>query len=161
TLCAGAGQPGPPAKPALQPREGFIAAPGGRVWYRIVGSGPGTPLLLLHGGPGASSLYLKPMEALGTDRPVIFYDQLGGGKSDRPTDRALWKLPRFVDELEAVRTALGLREVHLYGSSFGTLIIAEYLQRKPQGVRSVIFGSPAFSIPRWIADSKVLLATLP
>ena len=80
----------------LSPREGFIQVPGGRVWYRIVGSGPRTPLLVLHGGPGASSYYLKPLAALAADRPVIFYDQLGGGRSDRPADSTLWRTERFV-----------------------------------------------------------------
>ena len=51
--------------------EGFVEVTGGQVWYRIVGSGARTPLLVLHGGPGASSIYLKPLEALADDRPVI------------------------------------------------------------------------------------------
>jgi len=50
---------------------------GHKVWTKTVGDGPGLPLLLLHGGPGAGHDYLEPLEALGSDRPVIFYDQLG------------------------------------------------------------------------------------
>src|SRR5262245_2837230 len=52
---------------ALAPGEGFVDVSGGRVWYQVVGSGPATPLLLLHGGPGVSSIYLKPLEALADD----------------------------------------------------------------------------------------------
>ena len=70
----------------LKPGTGFIQVPGGRVWYRVVGTGHRTPLLVLHGGPGGSSYYLKPIAALGNDRPVIFYDQLGGEHSDKPMD---------------------------------------------------------------------------
>jgi pimeloyl-ACP methyl ester carboxylesterase len=68
-----------PDRPA--PHEGFANVPGGRVWYRVVGTGPGTPLLLLHGGPGMPSYYLSSLAVLGKDRPVIFYDQLGAGRS--------------------------------------------------------------------------------
>jgi hypothetical protein len=68
-------------------KEGFLEVPGGKVWYEIVGIGKrGTPLLLLHGGPGFTSDYLRPLEALADERPVIFYDQLGGGRSERPDD---------------------------------------------------------------------------
>src|SRR5262245_3865959 len=66
--------------------EGFINVDGGKVWYRVAGYGNKTPILVLHGGPGAPSYYLKPLIALGTDRKVIFYDQLGCGKSDHSVD---------------------------------------------------------------------------
>src|SRR5437773_2264059 len=106
----------------ISQREGFINVEGGRVWYRVVGDGPKTPLLLVHGGPGVNSLYLKPMAGLAVDRPVIFYDMLGGGKSDRPADTTLWRMDRFVDELSKLREALGLSEIHLYGHSFGATL---------------------------------------
>ena len=54
-------------------REGFVAVTGGRVWYRIAGEGTGIPLLLMHGGPGVPHDYLEPLEALGDERPVVFY----------------------------------------------------------------------------------------
>src|SRR6476619_5420521 len=73
--------------------EGFVKVQGGNVWYKIVGADKKkTPLLLLHGGPGHPSYYLSPLEELSADRPVIFYDQLGCGRSDRPNDTSLWKL---------------------------------------------------------------------
>src|SRR6185295_11111472 len=130
----------------LSPGEGRIEVPGGRIWYRIVGSGTKTPLLVLHGGPGMSSAYLSPLAALADERPVIFYDQLGAGRSDRPTDSTLWTVDRFVQEIPRIRQALGLREVHLYGHSWGTILAVEYLLTQPQGVRSVILSSPAISI---------------
>jgi proline iminopeptidase len=145
----------------LQPGEGYVEVPGGKVWYRIVGSGTATPLLLLHGGPGAPSYYLKPLAALADERPVILYDQLGAGHSDPITDPALLTVDRFVAELAAVRAALGLDEVHLLGHSWGTMLATDYLLTRPAGVRSVIFASPALSIPRWIADADTLLMTMP
>jgi proline iminopeptidase len=59
--------------------NGYAPVPGGRVWWRKVGSGPKTPILLLHGGAGAAHNYLLPLAALAKDRTVIFYDQLGCG----------------------------------------------------------------------------------
>ena len=145
----------------LKPGTGYIDVPGGKVWYQVVGAGHRTPLLVLHGGPGGSSYYLKPLGALGDDRPVIFYDQLGGGRSDKPSDTTLWKMERFVDEVTAVRNALGLRRVHILGHSFGTLILADYLKTKPKGVRSAIFASPVLDVPGYIEDVKGLLQQMP
>lgn len=145
----------------LKPGSGYIDVPGGKIWYSVVGTGHRTPLLVLHGGPGGSSYYLKPLAALGADRPVIFYDQLGGGRSDRPADTTLWRMERFVQEVAAVREALGLRRVHLLGHSFGTLILADYLRTKPKGVRSVIFASPVLDMPGYVEDMKGLLRQMP
>ena len=146
----------------LPSQEGFVNVPGGRVWYRRIGNGPGTPLLALHGGPGGVSCRFEVLAPLATDRPVIFYDQLGSGRSEHPTDTSLWNVPRFVAEVEAVRQALGLERVHLLGHSWGGALAAEYLAAtKPAGVVSVIFSSPLIDTPRWIADADSLRAELP
>lgn len=147
--------------PSLVPGEGFVEVTGGKVWYKIVGSGTHTPLLVLHGGPGGLSLYLKPLEALADDRPVIFYDQLGCGNSPARSDTTLWTIERFVGEIAQVREALGLKEVHLYGHSWGTMLAVDYMLTKPSGVRSLVLASPALSVPRWIHDADGLLGALP
>jgi proline-specific peptidase len=141
--------------------EGYINVPGGRVWYRDVGGGDGIPLLCLHGGPGSGHSCLEPLEALAAHRRVIFYDQLGCGKSERPDNPALWTLARFVEELAQVRAALGLDRLHLFGSSWGGMLAMQYvLDRRPQLQSLILCGSPA-SMPRWIADCQELLAGLP
>lgn len=145
----------------LQPGDGYVDVPGGRVWYRIVGSGSRTPLLLLHGGPGAPSYYLNPLSALANERPVIFYDQLGAGRSDKPTDVALWRIERFVDELSRLRAALALDQVHILGHSWGTMLAVDYMLTKPAGVRSLILASPALSVRRWREDAAILKQTMP
>jgi proline iminopeptidase len=145
----------------LDSGESFVDVEGGRVWYRIAGSGDETPLLLLHGGPGAPSYYLNPLEGAAVDRPVIFYDQLGAGRSDKPTDNSLWTVERFVRELAQVRDALGLDEVHILGHSWGSMLAMEYLLTKPEGVKSVIFASPVMSTRRWSEDAQRLIAAMP
>ena len=67
---------------ALVTDSSRLAVDGGEIWYRVTGSGGGAPVILLHGGPGYSSYYLKSLEDLGDDRLVVRYDQLGGGRSD-------------------------------------------------------------------------------
>jgi proline-specific peptidase len=140
--------------------EGYIDVPGGRVWYRSVGEG-GTPLLCLHGGPGFTHYYLEALEVLADRRQVIFYDQLGCGKADRPDDVSLWTVDRFVEELAQVRAALGLDRLHLFGSSWGGMLAMQYvLDRRPDLVSLVLCGSPA-SMIRWVTDCDELLAAQP
>jgi proline iminopeptidase len=140
--------------------EGRVPVPGGNVWYRSVGEG-GVPLLCLHGGPGAPSDYLKPLEALADRRRVVFYDQLGCGNSDIPDDRSLWTVERFMDELDAVRDALGLDRVHLFGSSWGGMLAMQYVLDKGRPPVSMITaGSPASS-RRWNEVCQELLDELP
>lgn len=142
-------------------REGFIPVEGGRVWYQVVGGGSSTPLLVVHGGAGLNHFYLKPMARLAVDRAVIFYDQLGGGNSDRPADTTLWRMDRFVDEIARVRKALGLANLHLYGHSAGATLVAAYMETKPIGVRSVVFAGPALDPARFRIGRDSLIRSLP
>ena len=91
-----------------------------KVWTKRVGHGP-VKVLLLHGGPGFSHDYLEAMESFLPQAGIefIYYDQLGSGNSDKPDDTSLWTLPRFVEEVEAVRQGLGLDRFVLYGHSWG------------------------------------------
>jgi proline iminopeptidase len=141
--------------------EGYLPVPGGMVWHRRVGAGPGIPLLVLHGGPGAGSGYLDPLAELADERPVVFYDQLGCGRSDRPTAPGLWRMERFVKELTAVRRMLGLRQVHLFGHSWGGWLGIEYLLGRPPGVVSVTLASTSASLAEHVRELAVLRAQLP
>ena len=143
------------------PAEGFVRVDGGRVWYHRVGSGNRTPVLVLHGGPGSCSYYLKPLLALASDRPVIIYDQLGCGKSDRPTDTTLFTVDRYVRELQAVRDSLGLREIHLLGHSWGGMLAQAYMGTHPAGVRSLILSSPVVTTAQWEIDADSMIEELP
>ncbi|MED4754326.1 proline iminopeptidase-family hydrolase [Brevibacillus choshinensis] len=149
----------------MERKEGYIEVTGGKIWYNLVGEGnkEKTPLIVLHGGPGNTHDPLQSaLHVLADERHVIFYDQLGSGNSDRPTDDSLWKTERFVEELMDIRKALDLDEVHILGHSWGTMLAAAYLiDRKPAGVKSVIFSSPCLSAERWKQDADQFLAQLP
>ena len=143
----------------MKTEEGYIEVPGGKVWYRAVGDEANAiPLLCLHGGPGFTHHYLEPLESLADRRRVIFYDQLGCGRSDRPGDLTLWNVDRFVEELARVRSALDLDRLHLFGSSWGGMLAMQYvLDRRPELEGLILCGSPA-SMIRWVSDCEELLA---
>jgi proline-specific peptidase len=122
-------------------RSGRVDVPGGRVAYRIAGEGERT-LLTVHGGPGVPSSYIYSMADLAGDAMrVVFYDQLGCGESDRPDDESLWVVDRFVEELEALRAALDLGRVDLWGHSWGGMLAQEYALAHPESLRTLVLAS--------------------
>jgi proline-specific peptidase len=148
----------------LAATEGRIPFREFETWYRSVGrTEPGKlPLLCLHGGPGAPHDYLESLEAVAdTGREVYFYDQVGCGRSSRPSDPSLWTIELFVEEVGAVRGALGLEQVHLFGSSWGGMLAMEYALTRPGGVASLILASSPASIPQWIVETARLRSELP
>jgi proline iminopeptidase len=149
------------ATPSLGPNETRMAVDGGEIWYKVTGTGSATPVILLHGGPGFSSYYLKPLEELGDDRKVVRYDQLGAGKSSGLTDTAKMNIAHFVAELDSLRAHLGYDKVHLVGHSWGTILGLEYYRAHPQHVASLTLASAALDIPQWERHARDLLKTLP
>jgi proline iminopeptidase len=140
----------------------YLSVPGGRVWYEIVGAGKkGVPLLILHGGPGFPHDYLRPLEDLAADRPVIFYDQLGCGRSDRPDNLDFWTVDHFVEELSLIRKELNLDTIHLLGHSWGTMLAVDYALRESVGLLSIVLSSPPLSIKRWLEDADRNRSKLP
>ena len=145
----------------MREEEGHIDVPGGQVWYKVVGSGESVPLLTLHGGPGGGHYYLEPLNEIASERPVVFFDQLGCGKSDTPDDVSLWRIDRFVDEVTAVRDALGLDRIHLLGHSWGGWLAIEYMLGAPSGVISLTLASTSASIPQFVYEAGKLISELP
>ena len=151
-----------PAVSADNSKQGFINVPGGPVWYKVSGNGEGLPLLALHGGPGSTSCTYSLLDPLGDQRSIIRYDQLGSGRSGRPDDLSLWRVDRFVEELDVIRKKLKLEKFHLLGHSWGAALAGAYLLEKgTTGVASVIFSSPLLSTPLWIEDANYLRSQLP
>src|SRR6188474_1153648 len=87
-----------------------------RVWTKRVGNNPRIKVLLLHGGPGVTHEYFEAFDsylpAAGVE--YYYYDQLGSTYSNQPDEPSLWELPRFVEEVEQVRKALGLNRDNFY-----------------------------------------------
>lgn len=112
----------------------------------------GIPLLIVHGGPGVPCSYVyeahRTYAAEGFD--VVSWDQLGCGGSDRPDDRSLWTVPRFVDEVEAVRAQLGWERFLLLGNSWGGMLGIEYGLRHPDRLVAFVLGNSSASMPRLI-----------
>lgn len=148
-------------------REGFIPFHGYQTWYRVVGDlahlAPGKfPVLVLHGGPGATHDGLEPLEEFArTGHPVIFYDQLGCGNSDKPDDDTLWSVRFFLDELSAIRQALSLERVHLLGHSWGGILAMEYALQKPNGLLSLVLASAPASRADFMEGQKGVHEQLP
>lgn len=144
--------------------EGLIPFKGFNTWYKRVGpeTSDKSPLLCLHGGPGFSHDYFEPIEALAeTGRQVIFYDQLGNGKSDQPDDPDLWSVELFVEEVGVVRKALGLDQVHLLGQSWGGMLAMEYMLTQPKGVVSLILANTLPNAKLWKEEADRLRSELP
>ncbi|MEN9864982.1 MAG: hypothetical protein RL748_572, partial [Pseudomonadota bacterium] len=87
-----------------------------KVWTKRTGNNPTIKVLLLHGGPGMTHEYLEAMDSFfpGAGIEYYYYDQLGSYYSDQPDQPELWELPRFVEEVEQVRKALGLNQNNFY-----------------------------------------------
>ena len=147
---------------SMAEHTGMIAVEGGRVWFRRLGRGDGLPLMILHGGPGAASYYLEPFaERVASSRPVVVYDQLGCGRSEKPDDPALWTVDRACREVDQVRRALGLEQCHLLGQSWGGWLAIEYLSRGTAAVVSVVLASTSASIPQFVAEARRLIGEMP
>jgi L-proline amide hydrolase len=146
--------------------EGRIPFRGYETWYRIVGEREETgklPLLCLHGGPGACHDYLESFDAMAdTGRRVIYYDQLGCGNSAIPEKKPeMWTVELYVEEVDAVRHALGLERIHLLGQSWGGMLAMEYMFTRPKGVASVTIASSPASMTQWVEEANKLRDQLP
>lgn len=132
-----------------------------RVWTKRVGNNPRIKVLLLHGGPGASSEYFEALDSYFPGQAIeyYYYDQLGSYRSDVPTDTTLWSIPRFVDEVEQVRVALGLDKDNFYllGHSWGGILAMEYALAHQEHLKGLIISNMMASIPAYNEYAKTVL----
>ena len=136
-------------------REGYVEWRAGRTWYAVAGEGDRTPLLCLHGGPGSTHHYFTPLLDLADERPVILYDQLGCGGSPSPGEID-WTLGIFLEELDALRSVLGLERVHLLGTSWGGMLALEHALARPDSLATLILSSSLASAAEWAVEVKRL-----
>lgn len=132
-----------------------------KVWTKRVGNNPTIKVLLLHGGPGATHEYFEAFDSYfpGASIEYYYYDQLGSAYSDKPDDPSLVELPRYVDEVEQVRKALGLdrKNFFLLGHSWGGILAAEYALKYGQNLKGVVISNMMMSIPAYNAYAEKVL----
>ena len=164
-LDGGRHQPGTAARTMRGPpgtTTGRCAVPGGQIWYeKLNATAADTPILVVHGGPGTPHDYLRSLAALVPEHPVFVYDQLGCGRSDRPEDASLWRIERFVEELDALVRHLRLDSFHLLAHSAGSMIACDYALTNPRSLLSLILVSPVLSVRQHLLEMQQLLAKLP
>jgi L-proline amide hydrolase len=148
-------------------RSGTIPFREWETWYRVTGDlgSPMTPLVVAHGGPGCSHDYVLAIAALAeSGRPVIHYDQIGGGRSTHLPERGgdFWTVDLFLGEMDNLLAALGVKDrYHLLGQSWGGMLGAEHALRRPAGLRSLVISNSPASMPLWIAGANRLRSGLP
>jgi proline-specific peptidase len=142
---------------------GYVEVEGGRIWWRLNGGDhrERPAVICITGGPGMSHHYMAPFLELADERPVVLYDQLDTGNSDRPGDPGNWRISRFVDEISLLRTALHFDRVVLAGNSWGSIVALESWFSDPTGISGLLLASPVVSIQRWSADADELVNELP
>ncbi|MEZ4966624.1 MAG: proline iminopeptidase-family hydrolase [Saprospiraceae bacterium] len=123
------------------------------IWTKRFGNNPKIKLLLLQGGPGTTHEYWECMESFLPAEGIefIYYDQLGTGFSDNPNDTAMWDLPRYVEEVEHVRQALGLNRDNFYllGHSWGGILAMQYALKYQDNIKGLIISNMMASCPAY------------
>lgn len=124
--------------------EGFVDASGVLIYYKVIGRG--APLMIVHGGPGASHDYLLPyLLPLARRHRLIFIDERGSGRSERLENAALYTVESMVEDVEAVRTALGLGKISLLGHSYGGVLAQAYAFKYQRNLTRLILGGTFYS----------------
>ncbi len=133
-----------------------------KVWTKKMGSGP-IKVLLLHGGPGFTHQYLEAMESFLPEAGIemYYYDQLGCGNSDKPDDVSLWNTPRFIEEVEDVRKALGLENFVLFGHSWGSMLSIEYALKYQHNLRGLVLSNMTAGITAYLRRLNEIAQQLP
>lgn len=136
----------PPVKANVYPvSEGFVDANGVLIYYKIVGRGD--PLMVLHGGPGASHDYFLPyLLPLARANRLVFIDERGSGQSEKLEDVKQYTVENMVNDVEAVRVALALGKVNVLGHSFGGVLAQAYAFKYQHNISRLVLCSTMHSV---------------
>lgn len=133
-----------------------------KVWTKRYGNNPKIKILLLHGGPGLTHEYMECFETFFQREGFEFYeyDQLGSFFSDQPKDSSLWNLPRFVDEVEQVRKAIGgdSSNFYLLGHSWGGILAMQYALKYQKHLKGLIVADMMANVPDYGRYANQVLA---
>jgi L-proline amide hydrolase len=140
----------------------------GSTWYRVVGDlkSSKTPVMVLHGGPGAGHNYCEPIaEVLAqTGRAAVLYDQIGCGNSthlpDKPKD--FWTPELFMEELVLLTEHLGISNKYdIVGQSWGGMLGMQFAITKPKGLNAMVIADSPASMEVWVSEANKLRKELP
>ncbi len=121
-------------------QEGIVDAHGVLIYYAEFGSG--SPLVVVHGGPGADHTYFLPwLLPLARTHRLIFIDERGSGRSQRLQDASLYTVENMVEDIEDVRVALHLGKISLLGHSCGGVLAEAYALKYQQNLSHLILNS--------------------
>jgi proline iminopeptidase len=124
--------------------EGYVDANGILIYYQTIGQG--APLLIVHGGPGASHDYLMPyLLPLARGNKLIFIDERGSGRSEKLEDASQYTVENMVEDVESVRQALHLGKISLMGHSYGGVLAQAYAFKYQQNLTHLILGGTFYS----------------
>jgi L-proline amide hydrolase len=149
--------------------EGHLQRDGHRTWYRVVGNldpdALQAPVVICHGGPGATHDYIEPIAQLSrSGRACVLYDQLGNGRSDHlpDADPSFWTVELFERELAALVEHLGIDgRYHVIGQSWGGMLALLHALERPPGLVSVVAADSPASIDAFVAGANELLDGFP
>jgi proline iminopeptidase len=146
--------------PAVYPlQDGFVDAHGVLIYYQTLGQG--TPLLIVHGGPGASHDYFLPyLLPLARHHKLIFIDERGSGKSEKLEDPAGYTVENMVEDTEAVREGLNLGRISLLGHSYGGVLAQAYALKYQANLTHLILCSTFHSTTKMNEVFRHMLANM-
>ena len=140
-------------------QEGFVDAHGVLIYYKSIGHG--TPLFILHGGPGASHDYFLPyLLPLARQNRLVFIDERGSGRSEKLEDVSAYTVENMVDDTEAVRQALQLGNIALLGHSCGGVLAQAYAFKYPQNLTHLVLCSTFHSTSKMNDVLRRMLANM-
>lgn len=149
------------AAPGRPPGEGrTLSTDGVTIWYEVLGTAEGRPLVVVNGGPGFDHAYLRVSDVwdrLAERRPVVVYDQRGNGRSGAIPEGRSCTLPDQVADLDALRAELGYERIDLLGHSWGGYLVMAYAIRHPERVNRLVIASSA--APKW-SDTEFLFESI-
>jgi proline iminopeptidase len=120
--------------------EGYVDAGGVMIYYKIIGNG--NPLMIIHGGPGASHDYFLPyLLPLARNNKLIFIDERGSGRSEKLEDTKKYTVGYMVEDIEAVRKSLNLGKINLLGHSCGGVLVQAYAFKYQENLSHLILCS--------------------
>lgn len=140
----------PPARSAASAGEHRVRTSDGvELWYRVVGVPSGVPVLFLHGGPGEGSQAMQALGGPALEKRVrmVYLDQRGSGRSDRPKDSKFYSLALLENDVDLIRRELGVEKIVLLAHSAGTPIALDYAADHPEHVAGLVLTGAVPDLP--------------